>query len=95
MQRCGAKISHTPSKLARAAACGEQHLAALLRRTVCMNYPVRGKRRCWLHGGNNPGPVTIEGKQRTALNLPRVRAARERIKSLGGIVSHDMQPQGR
>ena len=32
MQRCGAKISHTPAKLARAAACGANHLAQLLAR---------------------------------------------------------------
>ena len=52
-QRCGAKIPHTPSKLVRAAACGDAALAAYLKRDRCKNYPLKGKSRCRYHGGRS------------------------------------------
>jgi hypothetical protein len=33
--------------------------------TWCRNWPVRGKKRCRLHGGFSTGPKTSEGKART------------------------------
>jgi hypothetical protein len=49
--RCNAKINHTPGRIARAAACGPDALAAFLKRDRCKNYPLRGKTRCKFHGG--------------------------------------------
>ena len=53
--RCNAKISHTPGRLARAAACGEAHLRAYLKRDRCKNWPLKGKHRCRYHGGRSTG----------------------------------------
>ena len=51
VQRCGAKIPHSPGRLARAASFGEAALTAYLKRDRCKCWPVRGRLRCRHHGG--------------------------------------------
>jgi hypothetical protein len=34
--------------------------------TLCRKYPIKGKRRCRLHGGLSTGPKTAAGKARIA-----------------------------
>ena len=34
--------------------------------TACQKPPMKGKKRCRLHGGLSPGPRTAEGKARIA-----------------------------
>ena len=36
------------------------------RGTACRRRPLRGKRRCRLHGGLSTGPRTVEGRARIA-----------------------------
>ncbi|WP_425489300.1 HGGxSTG domain-containing protein [Noviluteimonas gilva] len=44
----------------------------------CNAKPVGACGRCKWHGGYSTGPRTDEGKEKVALNLPRVFAARAR-----------------
>lgn len=50
----------------------------------CQRKVVPGKKRCPNHGGLSTGPKTKEGKRRSMMNLPRVRAAAERKTKEGG-----------
>lgn len=45
----------------------------------CTRKSEPGRRRCRYHGGKSTGPRTAEGKARVALNLPRCRAAAQRL----------------
>jgi hypothetical protein len=50
----------------------------------CRNWPVRGKKRCRLHGGLSTGPRTPEGKARTvAAMIDGRRRLPEKIKAEG------------
>jgi hypothetical protein len=50
----------------------------------CRNWPVRGKKRCRLHGGLSTGPRTVEGKARTiAAMVEGRRRLLERLKAEG------------
>ena len=42
----------------------EKCLAKTRRGTACQKPPIKGKRRCRLHGGLSTGPKTPEGKAR-------------------------------
>jgi hypothetical protein len=48
--------------------------------TRCRNWPVRGKKRCRLHGGFSTGPKTPEGKARTVAAM--VEGRRRLLKRL-------------
>jgi len=37
--------------------------------TPCRRWPVRGRRRCRLHGGASTGPRTVEGRARQAASV--------------------------
>ena len=41
-------------------------LAKTRQGTACQKPPMKGKKRCRLHGGLSPGPRTAEGKARIA-----------------------------
>ena len=46
--------------------------------TPCQNWPVRGRRRCRLHGGMSTGPKTLEGRARvSAANYRHGRRTKE------------------
>jgi hypothetical protein len=50
----------------------------------CRNWPVRGKKRCRLHGGLSTGPRTAEGKARTvAAMVAGRRRLLEKLKAEG------------
>jgi hypothetical protein len=50
----------------------------------CRNWPVRGKKRCRLHGGFSTGPRTAEGKARTiAAMVEGRRRLLEKLKAEG------------
>jgi len=42
-------------------------LAKTRKGTACQKPPIKGKRRCRLHGGLSTGPKTAEGKARIAV----------------------------
>ena len=44
----------------------EKCLALTRRGTACQKTPLKGKKRCRLHGGLSIGPKTLEGKVRIA-----------------------------
>ena len=53
----------------------------------CRNWPVRGKKRCRLHGGLSTGPKTSEGKARTvAAMIEGRRRLLEKLKAEGKLV---------
>ena len=45
---------------------GKRCLAKTRRGTPCQKAALKGKTRCWLHGGLSTGPRTAEGKARAA-----------------------------
>jgi hypothetical protein len=50
----------------------------------CRNWPVRGKKRCRLHGGFSTGPRTAEGKARTiAAMIEGRRRLLQKLKAEG------------
>jgi hypothetical protein len=68
-QRCDARTRRTDA--ARDRAAREGRLADYLRRSRerCRNWPIRGKKRCRLHGGLSTGPTTPEGLARTIVAM--------------------------
>jgi hypothetical protein len=63
-QRCNARRRRSDAALHRVER--EGRLMEYLRSSSrCRNWPVRGKKRCRLHGGFSTGPRTPEGKART------------------------------
>jgi hypothetical protein len=74
LQRCNARRRRTDAALYRAERQGR--LMKYLRSSSwCRNWPVRGKKRCRLHGGRSTGPTTPEGMARTiaAMKAGRLR----------------------
>jgi hypothetical protein len=82
-QRCNAQTRRTDAALHRADR--EGRLMEYLRSsTWCRNWPVRGKKRCRLHGGFSTGPKTSEGKARTvAAMVEGRRRLLEKLKAEG------------
>jgi hypothetical protein len=73
-QRCDARRRR--SDAARYRADPEGRLMEYLRSSSwCRNWPVRGKKRCRLHGGFSTGPRTPERKARTAAATSDVPSA--------------------
>jgi hypothetical protein len=52
----------------------------------CRGGKLRGTGRCKWHGAFSTGPRTAEGKAKVALNLPRIREARARERSVRAMV---------
>jgi hypothetical protein len=73
-RRCDARIRHSPAGLDRAMRAGPAALRKYLRRHHCRNWALPGSTRCRLHGGHSTGPVTAEGKARTAAAMKAGRA---------------------
>jgi hypothetical protein len=73
-QRCNARIRRTDA--ARDRAAREGPLTEYLRpsRERCRNWPVRGKKRCRMHGGLSTGPTTAEGMAHTLAAMKAGRA---------------------
>ena len=83
LQRCNARRRRTDAALYRADR--EGRLMEYLRSSGrCRNWPVRGKKRCRLHGGLSTGPKTSEGKARTvAAMVEGRRRLLEKLKAEG------------
>jgi hypothetical protein len=83
LQRCNARRRRTDAALYRAERQGR--LMEYLRSSSwCRNWPVRGKKRCRLHGGLSTGPKTSEGKARTiAAMVEGRRRLLEKLKAEG------------
>jgi hypothetical protein len=82
-QRCNARRRRSEAALYRADR--EGRLMEYLRSSSrCRNWPVRGKKRCRLHGGLSTGPKTSEGKMRTvAAMVEGRRRLLEELKAKG------------
>jgi hypothetical protein len=63
----------------------------------CKNFPLKGKRRCKLHGGMSTGPKTAEGIERirqaslkhgryTKVAIPRRRVNRELLRQMRELI---------
>jgi len=79
-RRCDAHLPFREATRDRAIRAGE--LAKYLRRNRCKNWPIRGSKRCRLHGGFSTGPRTAEGKARTVAAM--VEGRRRLLESLKG-----------
>jgi hypothetical protein len=82
-KRCNARTRRSDAALYRADR--EGRLMEYLRSSGrCRNWPVRGKKRCRLHGGFSTGPKTSEGKARTvAAMVDGRRRLLEKLKAEG------------
>ncbi|SEE27796.1 hypothetical protein SAMN05444161_5309 [Rhizobiales bacterium GAS191] len=69
-KRCGARTR-------RMVATGPDE-AEPLRAVPCYNWPVKGGKRCKLHGGASTGPKTPEGKARAAASIAAMMEGRRR-----------------
>jgi hypothetical protein len=82
-QRCNARKRRSEAALHRADREG-QLMEYLRSSSRCRNWPVRGKKRCRLHGGLSTGPRTGEGKARTvAAMVEGRRRLLEKLKAEG------------
>ena len=79
-QRCNARRRRSEAALYRADREGRPLMEYLRSSTWCRNWPVRGKKRCRLHGGFSTGPRTPEGKART---IAASRRLLEKLKAEG------------